>query len=240
MTSTAEKRRAVAALAAERDARGSRSRTLKRCLAVLLALLLIAFPSLWALGFFSSPRAVAEVRQLVDRQVLEYERIARGEVPYESAPSFGPMMEKMRDLPREQREQVGPEMGRLFQARERAELASYFRLPPADRQAELDRRIKAEEERRKAWQAEREKRNQQQAGAGGPGGDRGGDRGGGGANTGGGRPGGGRTEEGRNDRSKRRIDQSTPEQRAQATEYRRAMDVRRTQLGLPAGGRRGG
>jgi uncharacterized membrane protein YgcG len=206
----------------------------------MLLLFLVAMPTLWAFGFFSSPKAVVEVKQLVDQQVAEYDRVARGEVPYGASPSSGAIYEKMRDMPREYREQIGPQMGRLWEARERAEMASYFAMPPEKRQAELDRRIKADEERRNAWQAEREKRDQQRAargeqasdggGRGGPGGG-GGSPGGGGGGPGGGGSGG--TEQSRNDWAKRRIDQSSAEERAQRTEYRRAVDERRTQLGLP-------
>ena len=99
----------------------------------------------------------------------------------------------------------------------------------------LDRQIKQEEMMRQAFRA---------AGAvagffGGGGG------GGGGGNQqtaaqgsppGGGPPGG--TDEARNAWRKRIIDSTTPEQRARYSEYRRAMDVRRSQLGLPAGGPR--
>jgi uncharacterized membrane protein YgcG len=254
MASSADKRRAVAALAAERNRQGAGGRLLKRAAIALLLVFLITMPVLWAFGFFSTPKAVAEVKQLVDQQVAEYDRVARGEVPYGSAPSAGVFFEKMREVPREYREQVGQQMGRLWEARERAEMGSYFALPAEKRQAELDRRIKADEDRRKAWQAEREKRDQQRAaesqqanagggrgGPGGPGG-AGGGPGGGGPPAGGGTPGGGRrggTEESRNERSKRRLDSSTPEQRAQQAEYRRAMEERRKQLGLPTGGRRG-
>lgn len=253
MASTADKRRAAAALAAERHREGAGGRLLKRTALALLALALIAAPVLWAFGFFSTPKAVAEVKQFVDQQVAEYERVARGEVPYGSAPSTGAFFEKLRDVPREYRDQLGQQMGRLWEARERAEMASYFALPADKRQAELDRRIKADEDRRKAWQAEREKRDQQRAagsqqantggGRGGPGGPGGAAGGPGGGGAGGGPPGGGRrgggTEESRNERSKRRIDSSTPEQRAQQAEYRRAIEERRKQLGLPTGGRRG-
>lgn len=254
MASSVDKRRAVAALAADRTKQAAGGRFLKRAAIALLLLFLFAMPTLWAFGFFSAPPAVAEIKQLVDQQVVEYNRVARGEVPYGN-PSSSAIFEKMRDMPREYREQIGPQMGRLWEARERAEMASYFAMPPEKRQAELDRRIKADEDRRKAWQAEREKRDQQrsasgqQAGGGGgrgPGGGGGGPgAGGGGPGGGGGGPGGGSsrgggTEEARNERSKRRIDQSSPEQRAQQTEYRRAMEERRTQLGLPTGGRRGG
>lgn len=261
MASTADKRRAVAAFAAERNKQGAGGRFLKRSAIALLALFLISLPVLWAFGFFSTPQAVADVKQLVDQQVAEYERVARGEVPYGSAPTGSALFDKMREVPREYRDQVGQQMGRLWEARERAEMASYFALPAEKRQAELDRRIKADEDRRKAWQAEREKRDQARAAAGqraeasggrggpenalgrgpsGGGGPGGGAPGGGGGPPGGGRRGGG-TEESRNERSKRRLDNSTPEQRAQQAEYRRAMEERRKELGLPSGGgRRGG
>jgi hypothetical protein len=141
-------------------------------------------------------------------------------------------------VPQEHRAQVGEQMGRLWEARERAEMASYFHLPPTQRQAELDRRIKAEEARRQAREAERAARdrarpsNGQQAGNGGQGGQQG-PGGGGPGNAGQGGPVSiSRTEEGRNQRSKQRIDRSTPEERTMRAEYRRAMDARRRQLGL--------
>jgi uncharacterized membrane protein YgcG len=254
MASTSDKRRAVEALAAEKNRQGAVGRFAKRAGGVLAVLALIAMPVLWLMGFFSSPKAVAEIEQVVNQQVAEYDRVARGEVPFASAPSTRTMFEKMREVPPQYRDQVGQQMGRVWEARERAESASYFALAPDKRQAELDRRIKADEERRKQWQAERERRDQERSsggqqadgGRGGPGGGPpGGGPGGGG--PGGGGPGGGATaggnrrgsEEARNERTKRRLDQSTPEQRAQRSEYRRAMEERRTQLGLSSGGRRG-
>ncbi len=246
MSSASQKRQTIAALAAERSRQGGGRRFLNRVLAIAILLLLLGGPVLWALGFFSPPQAVAEVQKLVDQQVAEYARVARGEVPFEAAPSFEPLMEKMRGVPREYRAGVGEQMGRLWQARERAEMASYFKLPPAQRQAELDRRIKADEARRKAREAEREKRSKGQ-----PAGERtAGDRAAGSQSAQpnqqaqrqgppGAGPGGTRTEDSRNDWRKRRIDQTSPESRAQQTEYRRAMDARRKELGLPTGGRRG-
>ena len=241
----ANRRQAVAALAAERHGQGGSGRFWKRALVALLTLACLSLLVMWLMGFFSTPPAVAEVAQIVDQQIVEYDRAARGEVPFNSGAAFGTVMQKMRDVPREYREQ---QMGRLWEARERAEMGSYFALPPDKRTAELDRRIKADEDRRKAWQADRERRDQQRGDArtasaggdrGGPGGSASGGAGGGGGGPGGagGRPAGGRrgggTEESRNERSKRRIDRSTPEQRAQQSEYRRALEERRTQLGIP-------
>jgi hypothetical protein len=70
-------------------------------------------------------------------------------------------------------------------------------------------------------------------GSGGPGG---GPGGGGGSRSG--RPPRGSSEEDRNRWRKNIIDSTTPEQRARYVEYRRAMEARRDQLGLPPGGHR--
>jgi hypothetical protein len=62
----------------------------------------------------------------------------------------------------------------------------------------------------------------------------------GGQQAGGSRPGGppqGGSEEDRNRWRKSMIDSTTPEQRARYVEYRRAMDERREQRGLPTWGR---
>jgi len=234
-----DRRRAVAALAAERNGQGRAGRLWKRAFVALIVLGCLTLLVLWLLGFFSTPRAVAEIAALVDQQIVEYDRAARGEVPFNSGAAVGPMMQKMRDLPREQRKQVGQQMGRLWEARERAEMGSYFALTPDKRQAELDRRIKAEEDSRKAWQADRERREQQGGNnrTASAGGDRGRPPGPGGGGPGGGGPPGGRrgggTEESANEWRKRRIDHTTPEQRARQSEYRRAVEERRKQLGLP-------
>jgi len=240
MGATAERRRVLAALAAERGREGRTGRLVKRCLAALVAILLGSLPVLWASGVLSTPPAVAEVRHLVDEQVAAYARVARGELPLASAPGLGAVYGKLRDVPEQYREQAEREMGRLWAARERAETHSYFSLPAKERQAELDRRIKAEDERRQRWLAERGDRGPRGADGGGGRQERGGRAQGGetgrtGA-SGGGQRGG--SEESRTAWAKRRIDRSTPEERAQRAEYRRAMEARRTQLGLPSGGGR--
>jgi hypothetical protein len=240
--STAATRRLLADAVRRRE--GARSgdpgSTLKRAAVGVVILALLAWLVLWLLGFFAAPRQIREFRSLVDEQVKEFDKVARSEVPFSAdMASLGPVFERMRDLPEDLRGQARDEMERLFRARERAEMKSYFALPAAARQAELDRRIKAEEERRKAREAERATRNADQAvgkqtasnqpqRGGGPGG-----RGPGG--PGGGRGGG---EDQRNTRSKQRIDSTSPNERSQRAEYRRAMDARREQLGGPPGGRR--
>jgi hypothetical protein len=213
---------------------------------------------LWTTGAFSPSAAVAELRTLVDQEVTRLNRVARNEIPYsERGPDMGDFFQKVRDLPDSQRTQVRNEMGRLFAARERAEFGSYFALPPAQRIAELDRRIKESEARRKQWAAERAARSQatQASGA-----SNGRPPASSGARPAGGPPSqpsgtgqargpsgqgpqwssrGPRTEEARNERRKERLDASSPAERAKRTEYRRALSARREQLGLSSSGRGG-
>ena len=216
-------------------------RWLRRTVQALSLLLLPTGLLLWWGGFFAPPAAVAELQTLVDGEVARLSKMARNEIPYDSGRTdMGDLFQKIRDVPDPYRDQVRQQMGRLFSARERASVGSYFALPPDQRKAELDRRIKAEEARRQQWAAERasrapsdrqpntptsatrpQDRSQGTAANAGP--------------RGRGRP---RTEESRNEWMKRRIDASSPEERARQTEYRRAMTERREQLGLSPG--RGG
>lgn len=208
----------------------------------LATFLLAAGLLLWWSGFFAPPAAVAELRSLVDEEVTRLARVSRNEVPYDSSgPDMGDWFQRFRDVPEPYRDQIRRDMGRLFAARERAAVGSYFALPPAQRKAELDRRIKAEDARRQQWMAERAARrqngNQGTADPNSTGGSRPQRPAGanGNANDGGrgrGRP---RTEEAINDRRKQRLDASSPEDRARRTEYRRVMRDRREQLGLGPG-----
>jgi len=243
------RRQALADMARSRRAEGSTGRLIRRTAVGVILAALIGWIVLWLLGFFSTPKEVLAVRALVDGQVAELERVARNEVPlsYEGG-SFGAMFETMRQVPEAYRDQARAEMGRLFAARERAEIDSFFAMPPAQRQAELDRRIQAEDARRRAWQAERASREASRdseaarGGRPGEGGPRGGVQAGGsprGQTASAGPPNGGRrrrgdgTEDSRNMRRKSRLDRSTAESRARRTEYRRLKDQRRIELGIP-------
>ncbi|MFM8414630.1 MAG: hypothetical protein ACKOCX_07890 [Planctomycetota bacterium] len=229
------RRQALADIARARHDRDSTAQNLRTAAVGLAIAILLVASILWLAGFFSTPREVLAVRALVDERVAELGRVARNEIPlsYEGD-SFRPMFETMRQVPEAYREQARQEIGRLFEARETAEVDSFFGMPPERRTAELDRRIRAEEERRKAWQARRDEQRSA-AGDGRPSADGGSGR----ARTdGGGRPAGGwgnATEEGRNQRAKARIDRSTAESRARRTEYRRQKDQRRIELGLSPG-----
>jgi len=273
--STAEKRVFLARLAEARDSSegGPKKRLLARVAVAIVIMALLALLGLWISGFFSAPKELVEIRTMVNEQIVQLQKVARNEAPLTyNDTGFRQSWERMRDMPPEVREQAREEMERLFQAREQAEQRSYFAMPPQERQKELDRRIKAEEARRQAWQQRRANGNRgnggngRQGGAGGQGGQsnnasggqgRGGATGGaaqanaagsprtaGGGQGGGsgGRPTGtrGGSDEARTARSKRRIDSTDPDERAQNAEYRRLMDVRREQLGITPGRGRGG
>ncbi len=246
--SRADKRQALAALAAQRGGgRGDgASGSFWKRMAVAATVLALLIPvTMWFLGFFSTPREVAEFRRLVDEQVAQLETAALAGTPPDRVAGSQDIRETMRAIPEQYREQAGRDLGRLFAARDRAEMDSYFALPPDQRQTELDRRIKADEDRRKAWESERARRDQQRSEAGGNAATSGGDATAGGRQAAGGgqggpQPGGngsgrrgGGTEESRNQWGKRLIDRTTPEQRAQRAEYRRAIEERRIKLGLP-------
>lgn len=237
-----DRRRALADLVRERGTGRSSGGVVRRTVIGVILAALLALLLAWLLGFFGVPREVLEIRGLVDGEIAELRKVARNELPLAAdSPGFAVVLDRVRDLPPDLRRQANRDVGRLFAAREQAELDSYFNLPPERRQAELDRRIKAEEDRRNAREAARAARESRRpaepAGtplAGGPGA----------APSGRGVPptGGGRgrsmTEDERNARIKSRIDRSAPAERARRTEYRRAIDERRAQLGLPTRGGR--
>jgi hypothetical protein len=221
----------------------NRKRLAVQLLAILALLALLVTGGLWAAGVFSDPAEVRALRQAVDEQVARYDQIASGNGSFSgSGDSFGSMFEMMRSVPEGSRDQIRSEMGRLFEARERAEINSFFAMSPDQRMNELDRRIRDEDAQREARRAEwaqRQSSGDAQGGSRGPRG--GGDAGGRGGPPGGGGPGRGRgrssTEEQRNDWRKQRLDNGSPQGRAQRDEYRRLMRERREQLGL-SGGRR--
>lgn len=241
-TAASDRRRVLADLVRERDGGRSAGGVVRRTVIGLILAALLALLLAWLLGFFSVPREVLEIRGLVDGEIAELRKVSRNELPLAyDAPGFAVVFDRVRDLPPDLRRQANRDVGRLVAAREQAELDSYFNLPPERRQAELDRRIKADEDRRQAREAARATRDRQRSAA--PGGAAVASQPGatpsgrGGPPTGGGR-GRSTTEEERNARSKRRIDRSSPDERARRTEYRRAIDERRIQLGLPPRGGR--
>lgn len=203
--------------------------------AVLGGLALLAFLIAWLLGWirFTTDPRVLEIRAMQDdarRTMLASGGPTTVAEATAAVASMGQIRDKIEALPPNLRQQVERSGGSLFREAFRGRMDEYFTASPQQRLAVLDRQIDQEEMMRKAFEAGRGA----MAALGGGGGNAGGSGSGaaGDANRG---PRGSRTEEDRNKWRKSMIDRTTPEQRARYVEYRRAMDERREQRGLPAG-----
>jgi hypothetical protein len=197
-----------------------------------LVALLVAWLGGW-IRFSTDPR-VAEILTLQEQARVRFEQ--RGEAG--GAPTMADataaataMMEirqKTEALPEHLRRQVEQNGSSMFRSAFRARIDRYFSLPPEQRQAELDRQIAEEEMWRKAFEAGRAMMNA--VGAGGQQGQQGQTQA---ASTSSNPPWASRTEDERNRWRKGMVDRTTPQERARYTEWRRARDARREQLGLP-------
>lgn len=231
-------------------------------LAVLGGIAALALLVAWLLGWISfgtDPR-VAEIQKLQEEARTQF---AEGGGPKTIAEAtaavtaMNTIRAKVEALPPHLRPQVERQGSSVFRTAMRARIDAYFTAPPEKRKAELDRQIDQEEMMRKAFEAGRTVAGMFGGGAGGGqaggqggagqgtsgqagGGGGGGGAGGSGAQGGTGAPGGGGpprggSEEDRNRWRKSMIDSTTPEQRSRYVEYRRAMEERREQRGLPSG-----
>ncbi|MCE9629148.1 MAG: hypothetical protein K8S94_00305 [Planctomycetia bacterium] len=196
-----------------------------------VAALLLAWFFGW-LSFGTDPR-VAEIQKLQEEARQQF-AVNGGPTTVAEATAAVTAMNtiraKVEALPPDLRSQAERQGGGVFRSAMQARITSYFALPPEKRQAELDRQINQEEMMRKAFEAGR-------AVAGVLGGGQGAGQPGGSSGTQPAGPPGMRSgsEEDRNKWRKSMIDRTTPEERARYVEYRRAMDERREQRGLPSG-----
>lgn len=198
---------------------------------VIALLALLAFVVAWLLGWirFTTDPRVVEIQKLQEEARQKFVATGGPNTIAEAVEAVTTMVtirQKVEALPEDLRPQVERGGANMFRSAMRARIDAYFALPPEKRLAELDRQIKQEEMMRKAFETAGAV-----MGAIGGGGNAG--RGQGGQAGG---PSGSRTEEDRNRWRKQLIDHTTPEQRARYVEYRRAMDARREQLGLPSRG----
>ncbi len=214
--------------------------------AVIAGLVLLALIAAWFLGWISfwTDLRVAEIQQLQQEAQKQFGEGGGPKTIAEATAAVTAMntiRTKVEALPPHLRPQVEREGGSMFRSAFRARIDSYFAAAPEKRQAELDRQIDQEEMMRKAFDAGRAiagvfggGQGSQAAGVTAQGGTAPG------GTTGGGPPAptGSRSsssEESRNKWRKSMIDRTTPEQRSRYVEYRRAMDERREQRGLPGG-----
>lgn len=214
--------------------------------AVIAGLVLLALIAAWFMGwisFWTDPRVV-EIQQLQQEAQKQFGEGGGPKTIAEATAAVTAMntiRTKVEALPPHLRPQVEREGGSMFRSAFRARIDSYFAASPEKRQAELDRQIDQEEMMRKAFDAGRTiagvfggGQGSQAAGGTAQGGTAPGGTSGGGPPA----PTGSRSsssEESRNKWRKSMIDRTTPEQRSRYVEYRRAMDERREQRGLPGG-----
>ena len=221
------------------------SKPVGKWLAVIGLIALVAFLIAWLGGWirFTTDPRVTEIQKLQDEARQKFV-VTGGPTTIAEATEAVTMMatirQKVEALPANLRPQAERSGGSVFRSAMRQRIDAYFKLPPAQRQAELDRQIKQEEMMRKAFETASSVAGF--FGGGPPGGGPPGGGQGSGQAGGGGPPGGGPPQAPSQDRSnkwrKEIIDSTTPEQRARYVEYRRAMDQRRKELGMPSGGPR--
>jgi hypothetical protein len=215
--------------------------------AVIAGLVLLALIAAWFMGwisFWTDPRVV-EIQQLQQEAQKQFGEGGGPKTIAEATAAVTAMntiRTKVESLPPHLRPQVEREGGSMFRSAFRARIDSYFAASPEKRQAELDRQIDQEEMMRKAFDAGRAiagvfggGQGSQAAGGTAQGGTAPGGTSGGGPPAPTGSSSGSSSEESRNKWRKSMIDRTTPEQRSRYVEYRRAMDERREQRGLPGG-----
>jgi uncharacterized membrane protein YgcG len=228
------------------DATDNSSKPVGKWLAVIGLIALVAFLIAWLGGWirFTTDPRITEIQKLQDEARQKFV-VTGGPTTLAEATDAVTMMatirQKMEALPPHLRPQAERSGSSVFRSAMRQRIDAFFALPPEKRQAELDRQIKQEEMMRKAFETAGKVAGF--FGGGPPGGGQGGAQGGQGSGQGGGGPPGGgpprgASQENVNKWRKGIIDSTTPEQRARYVEYRRAMDQRRKELGMPAGGPR--
>lgn len=194
----------------------------RKVIATSVGALLFLFLLIWAIGHLRADRDLAKVRQmregLFSEEGKNLSREERGE-------RFKAMREAVEKLPAGQRDELMKEGMQQRGEREKEKYAKFFAANRKEQIALLDADIKRQEERRKQFEAFQQA-NAQAANAGGM------------SSASSNRP--ASTPEQRENFRKKALDFGTPEQRAQATEYRRQMNDRRQQLGLPPLTGRGG
>jgi hypothetical protein len=208
--------------------------------AILGGLALLAFLVAWLLGWirFTPDPRVLEIRAMQEEARQKMTASGGPKTAAEATAamaSMGQIRDKIEALPPNLRQQVERSGGSMFREAFRARMNEYFTAAPQQRLAVLDRQIDQEEMMQKAFDAGRGV--MAAVGGGGSGGNAA--AGGSGAAGGGGDANrgrrGSRTQEDGNKWRKSMIDRTTPEQRARYGEYRRAMEERRENRGLPAG-----
>lgn len=188
---------------------------------IIVSLVLVCTLTLgaWAYGMFSPNPQVAAIQEL--RSKLDSPDAKK--MPREERHKLrAELRKKFEELPEDQRREMMSKGHGDFQAHMQKRMDELFTLPPEKRTAAIDKMIDEGESR----QRKRSERGANKTA---------GNRGQGGGPGGWGRRGGGgpQSENARNERRKRMMANTTPKQRAQFQEFRRLVENRRRERGLP-------
>jgi uncharacterized membrane protein len=180
----------------------------------VLSIMLVGFAA-WAFGFFNrSNPAVAELQQLGSQM---WDRSLPDDQRNQLRTDFRQRMESMTD---DQRRAFFDANRDQWTGRMQQRMDEYFAMPKADQQKRLDEILNRIAQAQKSQQQNAS--SQRNRGAG--------NSRGGGRNM---------TDAQREERSKRRLDRTTPKMRAQFSEFRRQLDSRAQQRGIQLGDQRG-
>jgi len=172
----------------------------KKKAGLVIAFLVALIGAGWAMGFFAvEDPDVTEAKRMADELATKMDTLS----PEERQAEFGALREKTRDLPEEKRRAVYGGMGQFFMQR----LDKLLVMPPAERNAELDKWIDRMETMRKSMKA---------------GGDQGGWR----------NRFADMSEAERDQRRKQRLDRSSPDMRAKFDRLWDLLNDRRTERGM--------
>jgi hypothetical protein len=171
------------------------------------AVLLLALITAWGMGWFGEDPAIAKLQEIGDQ-------MSESNLP-------DAQRDQLRDQFRQQMQSLTDDQRRAYfntnrdgwQARQQQRMDEFFGLPKGEQQKRLDEMI-GRMNRPRDGQSPRGDGRTASSG-----------RGGGGSRA-------GRTESQREERSKRRLDGSTPKMRAQYAEFRRLLGQRAQQLGV--------
>ena len=189
--------------------------------------LAIGFGIFWAVRHTSASAQIEKIKTL-ETQLASAEKLPEAE----RRTLREQLRTEFRNLPEADRERLGRERRDGFEKRMQERIHEVLSLPPAQRVAALDKQINEEEKRKKEWE-QRSQSGKAGKGKGGPG--KGGAGKGGPGKGGAGKGGGGRNlnDQAKNQFRKARLDNTSPRSRAEMVEYRRQMEQRRAERGLP-------
>jgi hypothetical protein len=198
------------------------NRPVKIAIGVVLVLLLIV-ASTYGWRSYSNRRKLNQLQAKASEMFSKPPSNSDGRARFEG---FRELRDEVRNLPEAHQQQFRQSMGNMFQRNMERQFDEYLALSKAERKDYLDKKINEDEKRRKEREARNKQRQTAQArnGSNSNGPQQGGQQNG---------PPGGRGAWGNGGLSAR-LDSTSPQFRAKFSAYRRDMEQRRKERGLPA------